>query len=73
MTAFPVAKLPLHPLENANTLWASLGNNEKGGDAGRDPQTDGGKKKERCDLRRRNEEIKLKSEKMRHIHTCAMV
>lgn len=74
MTVFPVAKLPLHPLENANTLWASLGYNEKGGAGGRDPQTDGEKgEKKRCDVRQRGEEIKLKSEKMRHIHMYGIV
>lgn len=40
MTAFPVAKLPLHPLENTNTLWALLGNMRRVV-GGRDTQTDG--------------------------------
>lgn len=34
MTAFPVAKLPLHPPEDANTPWASLANKERRGDGG---------------------------------------
>lgn len=71
MTAFPVAKLPLHPPENTNTLWASPGNNERGGDGGRDTQTDGEEKK--SDARQKSEEIKLKSEKMRHMHTYGII
>lgn len=35
MTAFPVTKLPPHPLGNTNTLWASLCYYEKEGERGR--------------------------------------
>lgn len=71
MTAFPVAKLPLHPPENTNTLWASLGN-MRGGVGGRDTQTDGEEGK-KSDVRKRNKEMTVESDKMRHMHMYGMI
>lgn len=64
MTAFPVAKLPLHPPGNTNTLRASPGYNERGGDRGRNTQTRGRKKEHLGESG-----IRLKREKMRHMKT----
>lgn len=73
MTAFPAAKLPLHPPEDANTLWASPANKERRADGGGGMQNRRGRGKTGRLVKRRSEEIKLSREKMGCTHTYGMI